>query len=138
MFVRVFAAGSWGAPTTITVSSDPGATPYGYLSSPAVMLLGSTRVGVAAVVCTDYRAIDPYYECGEPVGGKFHPYWTESTNNGGAWTTPVDVNGGPLVYIDRVSAVWPSANVRGVLVDWATGETEWIYSVYFYRGSSPS
>jgi hypothetical protein len=137
LFVRVFAGGAWSAPSTITASASSG-QPYGYFSSPAVTLLASTRVGIAAVVCTDFRATDPVAECGEPYGGSFHVMWSESTNNAASWTTPLDINAGPIVWVGAVSAVWTSATLRAVVVWWSTGETDWRSSVFFYRGSVAS
>jgi hypothetical protein len=138
VFVRVFAAGTWGVPSAITLSADIGDSPYGYVSSPAVTLLASTRVGLGFVVCSDLRAIDPIYQCSEPYGGAFRVMWAESASNGTSWTAPTDINGGPLVWVGSIAAVWPSANIRTVAAWWATGETEWISSVYLYRGSTPS
>jgi hypothetical protein len=136
LFVRVFANGVWGSPSTITAVAGAGQFPYGYFFSPAATLLASTRVGVAAVVCEDLRSADPIYGCGEPYGGNFHALWVESTGNGSSWTAPAEVDpGAGYTTINAASAIWMSTGLRGVLVSRANGEPEWDYRITFSRGS---
>jgi BNR repeat protein len=137
LFVRVFAGGAWRAPATLTVPPPAGDPyPYGYVSSPVVTLLASTRVGLAWNACHDYRSSDPMFGCGETYGGDFDPHWAESSNNGVAWTDPVIIDPDAVFgTITAISAVWTSANLRGVLITRWNGEPDWDVHLRFSRGA---
>ena len=137
LFVRVFAGGAWRAPTTLTVSPPAGDPyPYGYFSSPVVTLLANTRVGLAWNACHDLRSVNEIDACGERFGGDFDPHWAESSTNGVAWTNPVIIDpGAAFTTISAISAVWVSANLRGVLITRWNGEPDWDVQLRFSRGA---
>jgi hypothetical protein len=80
--------------------------------------------------------VDPIYGCGEAFGGPVDALWSESSNSGEAWTEPSVIDADPAYpYIYSVSAVWTSANLRGVLASRANGEPEWDAALRFSRGA---
>jgi hypothetical protein len=101
-----------------------------------VTLLANSRVGLAWNVCHDYRSVDMGYPCGSFYGGSNDAYWAESNDNGASWTDAVIIDhdaGFPT--ISMISAVWTSANMRGVMITRWDGEPDWDVQLRFSRGA---
>ncbi len=144
LHVRVRAAGTWG-PTASLAAAPPGAEydSYGTFRMPAIRLLSTSRVGVAFAACYPYATAEtPWDPCGAGAAGTSDDVlWAESTDNGRSWTPPTVVSplgtkygGWGFPNVGSVSAVWTSRDLRGVLADRLSGETDWNSRVFFTRG----
>jgi hypothetical protein len=138
LFVRSFAGGAWRTPVTLTATRPP-PDHYFVTGTPSVMLLGSTRIGVAFTACHEFLDPGPR-SCGDTYP-KDDVLWAESTNNGATWSGPsVASKGGQTVggmeaWSAIPSAVWPSSRSRAILISrhspFLTGGR-----VFLVRGSS--
>jgi hypothetical protein len=131
---RIFVGGSWRAAMSLT-ATPPVAARYGYFSSPSVVLLASTRVGITWSACPEPADAESP-GCGD-FGTPRDVLWTESLTNGATWIEPSIValggrtGGGVFADAQLATAIWPSASFRGLLIARADEEHS---RVFFVRG----
>jgi hypothetical protein len=117
--VRVYALGGWQPPVTLT-AVPPGSGAYGWFSAPVVMLLASSRVGLAWEGCNDNRVADPnaLFICGHESGIDLGRdiLWSESSDGGLNWASADVVDTADPNFSDVASTIWMSTQLRGVLV----------------------
>ena len=139
--VRVRSGGTWGRPAAIAAIPPDATWKYGFFHHVALTLLSTSRVGVGWAACYEDREF-PDFRCYEATAGTADDaLWTESTDNGASWSAATVVSSVDVVYggsswsnVGSISAVWPSAEMRGILVSRWSGEPEWDSRVFFTRG----
>lgn len=122
--VRIYSGGGWQAPVTLTAIPSASAA-YGRFGKPIVMLLATSRVGLAWTGCSDNRVTPAPDEliCGDYGGYDSKDIlWSESLDGGSTWTAAVIV-GSAAEFSEVVSAIWVSAQHRGVLIGHPNGIT---------------
>jgi hypothetical protein len=135
--VRVFAAGSWRAPI-IRTAALPAPDHYGIFDDPTVVLLASSRIGLAWAACRE----DPEATaaCDETASNQ-DVLWSESLDNGASWTIlEVAAPGGAAVggvsaRIATPSAIWPSGSFRAILISRFRTVPDAAGRVFLVRGS---
>ena len=139
LHLRIFAGGAWRAPVTVTAARAD-SEHYLRTEKPSVVLVGSSRVGVAFTACQevageqgptcDVAEIGPYPE---------DVLWAESTNNGATWSGPSIASPAGQVVVDhggwaRPSAAW--GTLRAMVIQRLDSERPWPSRVFVIRGPS--
>ncbi len=122
----------WGRPAAIAAIPPDATWKYGFFHHVALTLLSTSRVGVGWAACYEDREFADF-RCYEATAGTADDaLWTESTDDGASWSAATVVSSVDVVYgssswsnVGSISAVWPSADVRGILVSRWSGEPEW-------------